>query len=75
MGVAEVELILRLLDLGVWALSRLPVRNQEHEAALTRIKAMIETGEIPTEDDYKKVIDAINAQSAIRDNLIALKGE
>ncbi len=75
MDPATIALILRLLDLGVWALSRLPVRNEEHEKALMRLKDMIALGVIPTEEDYKKVLDAISAQASIRDNLIALKGE
>lgn len=75
MSGAEIELFIRLLDLGVWALSRLPVRNQEHEAALRRIQVMIQEGRTPTQEDYKKVLDAITAQASIRDNLIVLKGE
>ncbi len=74
MDPATIALIVQLLDLGVWALSRLPVRNQEHEAALAKIKNMIAAGVIPTEEDYKKVLDAIAAQASIRENLIALKG-
>jgi len=74
MSGTEIALLLRLLDLGVWALSRLPVRNQEHEAALNRIKEMIAAGIKPTEEDYKKVLDAIVAQASVRDNLIVLKG-
>lgn len=74
MGPAEIALIIRLLDLGVWALSRLPKRNEEHEKALNRLKDMIAQGVIPTEEDYKRVLDAIAAQASIRDNLIELKG-
>ena len=74
MDPAMIAFIIRLLDLGVWALARLPVRNEEHEAALNRLKDMIALGVIPTQEDYKKVLDAIAAQASIRDNLIALKG-
>lgn len=75
MSAVELELLLRTLDLAAFGLSRLPARDADREATLTRLTDMIRRGEVPTEEDYRSVLDAIESLANERDNIIALKHE
>lgn len=75
MGPEVITLILRLSDLALWAMQRLPKRNAETEAALKEITEMIENGEVPTQEDFERVLSEIEVLSQERDNIIALKPE
>lgn len=75
MSAVELELLLRTLDLAAFGLSRLPARDADREATLTRLTDMIRRGEVPTEEDYRSVLEAIDALANQRDNIVAMKPE
>ena len=70
---AEIALILKLIDISIFLMERLPERNAEREAQVKRLNDMIRNGEQPTEADYARALEAIEAVSNERDRLIALK--
>ena len=70
---AEIALILKLIDISIFLIDRHPERNAERKAQVTRLNDMIRNGEQPTEADYARALEAIEAVSNERDRLIALK--
>lgn len=75
MDPATIALIIKGIDVGLWALSRLPERAQEKEEALARVRAIVETGVPPTEADHALINEAISLSAQQRDELIAAKPE
>lgn len=77
MAALEVALpvLLRLMDLAVFALRRLPERDAEREAAVARLREMVEAGARPSDADFQVVLRSLADAAEQRDNIIALKGE
>jgi len=75
MDPATIALLVKLADLALWGLQRLPARNSETESRLQKIVEMINNGETPSREDFEDVLARIKEQSQIRDNIIAMKSE
>ncbi len=73
MSGAELMLVIRLIDLAVAGLQRLPERNAEREEALARLRTMVDSGVRPTEADYWRVFDKLKDLGEERDAVVASK--